>query len=91
MAKRQSRRSVSLNRRCYEAVKQEATRRGVTLAALVESALAAIDVPVVPHPQQTPELAVASAARQVEGMAARRPSRERQVLGDEIADAYGFA
>ena len=90
MAKRQTRRSVSLNRTIYEAAKQEAARRGVTLAALVESGLAAIGVPVVAHPQQSPELARRSAARRAQSLTARRPSRERQVLGDLAADAYGF-
>lgn len=71
MAKKQSRRSVSINRINYEAAKQEAARRGVSLAALVESGLAAIDVPVVVHPQQTPELVGANAARRAESMASR--------------------
>lgn len=99
MAKKQSRRSVSINRSDYEAAKLEAARRGMTLAGLVEFGLAAIGVPVVAHPQQTPELARANAARRAESMAARcngqarsrRPSRERQVLGDQVVDAYGFA
>jgi len=98
MAKKQSRRSVSLNRSAYEAAKQEAARRGVTLAALVESALAAIGVPVVEHTQQTVALVQVSAARRAKSVAAcradeglpRRPSRERQLLGDQVADAYGF-
>ncbi len=97
MAKKQTRRSVSLNRSDYEATKQEAARRGMTLAGLVEHALASIGVAVVAHPQQTSELARANAARRAESMAsrlngegtARRPSRERQLLGD-VADAYGF-
>ena len=99
MAKKQTRRCVSLNRSDYETAKQEAARRGMTLAVLVESGLAAIGVPVVAHPQQTPELAAASAARRAASMAARRddisserrPSREHHVLGDKIVDAYGFA
>ena len=89
MAKKQSRRSVSINRSAYEAAKLEAARRGVTLSSLVESGLAAIGVPVAAHPQQTVELAQASAARRAESVAARRdgrsterrPSRERQVFG----------
>jgi hypothetical protein len=100
MARRQTRRSVSINRYNYEAAKQEAARRGMTLAGLVESALAAIGVPTVAHPQQPVALAQANAARRAEGMAARRgrrarrarrPSRECQVLGDRVADAFGFA
>jgi len=88
MAKKQTRRSVSLNRSAYEAAKLEAARRGVTLSVLVESALASIGVPVVVHPQQTP--AQVKAARRDVALE-RRPSRERQVLGDQIADACGFA
>jgi hypothetical protein len=96
MAKKQTRRCVSINRADYEAAKLEAARRGVTLAALVETGLAAIGVPVVAHPQQTPELVRAAAARRADSAearaaSARRPSRERQVLGDAVADACGFA
>ncbi len=98
MAKKQTRRTISLNRSDYEAAKEEAARRGVTLAALVEAGLSAIGVSIVAHPQQTPDLVRASAARRAESMTARRkgaekirrPSRERQVLGDRVADAYGF-
>jgi|SRR5271154_604258 len=98
MAKKQTRRTISLNRSDYEAAKQEAARRGVTLAALVEAGLSAIGVAVVAHPQQSPDLVRASAARRAESMASqrkaadriRRPSRERQVLGDQVADACGF-
>lgn len=55
MAKKQTRRGVSLNRDNYEAVRQEATRRGMTITALVEYALGAIGVPIVAHPQQSLE------------------------------------
>ena len=99
MAKKQTRRCVSLNRNDYESVKLEAARRGVTLSGLVEAGLAAIGVPLVAHPQQTPELVQVTAARRAQSMAARqggeggerRPSRARAVLGDQIADACGFA
>jgi len=88
MAKKQTRRSVSLNRSNYEAAKLEAEHRGVTLAALIEAGLAAIGVPVVAHPQQTRVLAQASAARRAESVGIRtkaqaqprRPSRERTVV-----------
>ena len=94
MAKRQTRRCVSLNRIAYEAAKQEAAKRGMTLTGLVESALAAIGVPVVAHPQQTPELAQANAERRAQSAAARRdgvggqraPSRdETAAVRDRIA------
>ena len=74
MAKKQTRRTVSMNRAVFEAAKQEAANRGVTLANLVEAGLAAVGVVVAEHPQQTPELAQRSTA-------ARKASRERQVLG----------
>lgn len=98
MANKQSRRSVSINRSNYEAAKQETARRGVSLSALVESGLAAIGVPIVAHPQQTPELVQVMAARRAESVAARLdgkttprcPSRERQVLGDHAANAFGI-
>jgi hypothetical protein len=96
MAKKQTRRCVSLNRSDYEAAKLEAARRGVSLSALVETGLAAIGVAVVEHPQLTPEQVRASAAGRAASAAARqvaahRPSRERQMLGDRVADACGFA
>lgn len=105
MAKKQTRRCISINRSDYEAAKLEAARRGVTLAALVESGLAALGVPVVVHPQQSVELVQMTAARRAENAEARaeraaraaraapvpRLSRERQVLGDLVADACGFA
>jgi hypothetical protein len=88
MAKKQSRRTVSLNRSVYEASKQTAAERGMTLAGLVEAALAAYGVPVEQHVQQSPDLVQRSMSRRAESVL--RPSRERQVLGDQIADAYGF-
>ena len=101
MAKKQTRRCVSLNRGAFDAAKQEAANRGVTLSALVEEGLAAIGVSFAVHPQQSPELAQKSAARRAENrgqsdgqsevVPVRRPSRERELLGDRVADAYGFA
>ena len=72
MAKKQTRRSVSLNRSNYKAAKLEAARRGMTVAGLVEAGLAAIGVLVVVHPQQSPALVRKAAARRAESMAARR-------------------
>lgn len=60
-----------MNRGTFEAAKLEAARRGMTLAGLVESALAAFGVAVVAHPQQTPELVRMIAARRA-ASAARR-------------------
>jgi hypothetical protein len=85
---------VSLNRSTYDAAKQEAERRGVSLTGLVEAGLAAIGVSVTDHPQQTVEAAKRSVttrkARMTVTRTTSRPSHERQVLGDEIADAHGF-
>jgi len=96
MAKKQTRRSVSLNRNDYEAAKQEAERRGVTLVGLVESGLAAIGVPIGAHPRQSREFAQANAVLRAESIArregvGRHASRECTVLGDHVADAYGLA
>lgn len=94
MAKVQTRRSVSLNRSVYEAAVREAERRGVPLAGLVEIALGSVGVPIAEHPRQTRAQALAHSSRVAErrhDTKPRRPSRERQVLGDEAADAHGFA
>ena len=111
MAKKQTRRAISVNGRAYKAAQKEARRRGVTLAALVELGFAALGIEIEPHPQQTPKLATANAKRRRESMAAQQkpkatkakakrrpesiptklPSRERQLLGDAVADAHGFA
>lgn len=93
MAKKQTRRCISLNRSDYEAAKQEAARRGLTLVALVEAGLAAIGVPVVVHAQQPVALVQANLARRAESMAARRDRQAQargQVLGNHVADAHGF-
>jgi len=87
-----------MNRSIYEAAKKEAARRGQTLAAFVESALAAADVYVVAHPQQTPAQVQARPARKAEHAEAHPnetkprhlPSLERQMLGDGVANAHGF-
>lgn len=71
MARQQSRRSVSLNRQVYDAVTGEAARRGMTLAGFVEFALAALGVPVTPHPQQSPEQVRFTAARRAVSMEKR--------------------
>lgn len=97
MAKKQTRRSVSLNRSVHAAATQEAERRGMTLAGLVEFALGSIGVPIVEHPRQTRDQVLSHPALVAKRVAARRhdtkplpPSRERQVLGDHAAKAYGF-
>ena len=91
MAKKQTRRSVSLNKLAFEAGKLEAERLGMTLSGLVEFAFAQIGIKIVAHPQQTPDLVRESRERRAKSMAARLPSRERQLLGDGIANAAGFS
>ena len=91
MAKKQTRGSVSLNKAAFEAGKLEAERRGMTLSGLVEFAFAQIGIEIVAHPQQTPDLVRESQERRAKSMAARLPSRERQLLGDGIANACGFS
>ena len=82
---------MSLNKAAFEAAKLEAERRKMTLAGLIEFALGEIGVEIGAHPQQTPELVRESRERRAKSMAARLPSRERQLLGDGIANACGFS
>ena len=94
MANRQSRRSVSLNRRIHDAAKAIAEQRNMTLAAFVESALVQAGVPPVVHTQQP--LAQVKQHPLYKQQASpdrppRLPSAERLMLGDEIADRMGFA
>lgn len=78
---------------------KEAKRRNMTLAGLVEFALAAAGVPIVEHPRQTRAQMLAHPLRVATRVTARRndtkprrlPSRERQLLGDRVADAMGFS
>ena len=98
MAKKQTRGSVSLNRKLYDAAKLEADRRGQTLAAFVEAALVAAGVPAVEHPQQTLAQARANkrarhrhAQTRASGGVVMPRSRARQLLGDHAADAAGIA
>ena len=74
MAKKQTRRTVSINRPNYEATQRAATLRGMTVAGLVEFALGTIGVPVVVHPQQAPELVGSITARRGKSSALCRRS-----------------
>jgi hypothetical protein len=60
MAKKQSRRSVSLNRALYDATKTAAAECGVTASHLVAIALRAYGVPVGPQKHFTPDAARAA-------------------------------
>jgi len=74
MARKQTRRSISINRLNYEVTQQAAATRGMTVAGLVEFALGAIGIPVVVHPQQSPELVEAITARRGAPAVLRRRS-----------------
>lgn len=96
MAKKQTRKSVSLNRTVYTVLMAEAARRGVSAAVVIDSALKALglDVPATTH-QTAEEIARMRKARGYRAVSRpkeirRYPSRERQVLGDELADMLGF-
>ena len=99
MAKKQSRRSVSLNRHIYEAAKEAAEQRGLTLAAFVEASLAANGVPVVVHAQQPLARVLRHPGRRAahgivkapSPVPSSPPSHERLAFGDAVADAMGFS
>lgn len=82
MARKQTRRSVSINRSNYEAAKKAAASRGMTITGLVEFALGAVGVPIVSHPQQSPELVRATAVRRAASMQA---ASMRAARGDALA------
>lgn len=89
MAKKQTRRCVSMNRSIFEAAKKEAARRGLTFAAFVESALAAAGVTVVAHPQQTPTQVEAHPARRAARVEARRnDTKPRQIQVQKASPRY---
>lgn len=90
MAKKQTRRSVSLNRSVYEAAALEAERRGKTLAGLVELALGSIGVPIAEHPRQTRAQVLAHSSRVAERVAGRRHDTKPR-RPSRVANAHGFA
>jgi predicted DNA-binding ribbon-helix-helix protein len=80
MARKQTRRSISINCLNYEAIQQAAASRGMTVAGLVEFALSAVGVPVVAHAQQSPALAGSIAARRSDrGLHRRSVSINRRI------------
>jgi hypothetical protein len=90
MAIKQTRRTVSLSRAVYKAIMAEAARRGCSAAAVIESALrrTGMELPAVAHV----ESATIAKMRKGRGYAPvkMRPSLERQMLGDGVANALGF-
>lgn len=101
MARKQTRRTVSLNRGVYDAIMRAAAKRKVSAAELVVLAVRSLGVriPKTQHmdPSAVKSMArakgysVVKPARRTEGAFVRlRPSRERQLLGDGVANAMGF-
>lgn len=72
MARKQTRRSISINRSDYEAAKLEADRRNMSIAGLVELGLATIGVPVVVHPRHSLSQVRAAVAARAASMAKAR-------------------
>lgn len=93
MAKKQTRRCVSLNRVNYEALKQEAARRGMTITALVELALGALGIPMIEHVQQSPAVAWRAVTSRPPvrgtGMLAERAPREASGNGVDLSPVEG--
>lgn len=109
MAKKQTRRTLSISRALYEATVQEATRRNMSAAQLVDQALrlAGVEAPPSTHMrladvermkasrasgEKVKRKSVPKSKRLVPPTltGARRPSLERVLLGDNIADKLGF-
>lgn len=98
MARKQTRRSVSLNRAVYAAALAAAHARGKSLSELVTDSLRAsgVAIPetehtaleVVQHAQiQRAKIGVVRA--KLDAAIAKRPGLIRQQLGDQIADMCG--
>jgi hypothetical protein len=60
MAKKQTRRTISVNRSVYDRALEEARRRNITLAYLVELGFAALGMPIEDHPRQSVDRVQAS-------------------------------
>lgn len=78
MAKKQSRRSISLNCDNYEAVKREADRRQLSMSAFAEDAFERMGVKIIRHKKLPIELARSNAAQRATKMAEKRT---RQAVG----------
>lgn len=101
MAKKQTRRSVSLNRDAYVAASKEAFRRGMTLSQLTTEGYRALGIKL-PETHHAP-LEVAQKAADGKGELAmpgklhvrlvgsfiKRPGPIRRALGDRVADSMG--
>lgn len=80
MARKQTRRSISITCLNYEAIQQAAASRGMTISGLVEFALGAVGVPLVAHMRQSPELVGSLAAhRGDQGLHRRSVSVNRRI------------
>ena len=96
MARKQSRRSVSLNASVYRLLMQEAERCGVSAGAVIADGLKALGLIVPATTHQTADevrrMRKARGYRAVKPPLAvqRFPSLERRMLGDAAANALGF-
>ncbi len=93
MAIKQTRRSVSISKHLYRFIMTEAARRGVSAARVIEDSLRRTQV--VEHQAMRPSrgyraVAPARVARHGRTQPSPRPSLERQMLGDGVANALGF-
>lgn len=86
MARRQTRRTVSLNRALYDAAMREADRRGVSLAELTSLALRAIGV-VAPKTVHTPKALAMRAASVRHGRKRSQPSQSFAVVHEHYEAA----
>lgn len=97
MARKQTRRSVSLSVQVYSAAKEAAADRGITLAHLTEQALIAFGVKAEPGTHMSIDAAERVTRRRASSglMVTRRVQAVRYVgmirgrLGDSIADMLG--
>jgi hypothetical protein len=99
MAKRQSRRTVSLERITYERALEVAHSQGLSLAQLVTKGLWLVGVKVAEQKPMKPEDAERAQRNRARGMemakakratgASKRPGPIRQALGDSIAEMLG--
>lgn len=96
----QTRRSITLTRETYDAIARAADARGIAMSSIVEEALGDFTGPEVEasvaraaakrrklgRPRKEPRYVAVARPREVR----RYPSRERQLLGDGVANALGF-
>jgi hypothetical protein len=101
MALKQTRRTISLNRGVYDAIMRAAAEQNVAASVIVERGVRAIGVVLPETSHMTPVAVrrmkcargytVTKRPRRADGgVPIVRPSYERKMLGDSLADALGF-